>query len=70
MDKKEIIESAKQIGTYETSILPHEDCCTLFVPKHPATKASESAVESQELSLIKDKMIERAVRSTEIKNIR
>lgn len=38
-DKKEIVEKAKQIGTYEISILPHEDCCTLFMPKRPETKA-------------------------------
>jgi len=35
LDKLEIIEIAKKIGTYETSILPFEDCCTIFVPKHP-----------------------------------
>ncbi len=38
-DKLDIIEKAQKIGTYETSILPYEDCCSLFVPKHPATKA-------------------------------
>jgi thiamine biosynthesis protein ThiI len=37
-DKIEIIEKAKEIGTYETSILPYEDCCTVFLPKHPVTK--------------------------------
>ncbi len=38
MDKSEIIEKAKEIGTYEISILPYEDCCTVFLPKHPDTK--------------------------------
>jgi len=38
-DKDEIVEMAKRIGTFETSILPYDDCCSLFVPKHPATKA-------------------------------
>ncbi len=38
MDKLQIIEIAKDIGTFETSILPYEDCCTLFSPKHPQTK--------------------------------
>jgi thiamine biosynthesis protein ThiI len=38
-DKLEIVEVAKRIGTFETSILPYDDCCTLFVPKHPATRA-------------------------------
>lgn len=40
LDKEEIIETAKAIGTYETSILPYEDCCVLFSPKHPVLKAS------------------------------
>ena len=40
MDKIEIIEKAKQIGTFETSILPFEDCCTVFTPRHPRTKPS------------------------------
>ena len=38
MDKEEIMDIAKEIGTFETSILPYEDCCTIFVPKHPKTK--------------------------------
>ncbi|MCL1810153.1 MAG: tRNA 4-thiouridine(8) synthase ThiI, partial [Clostridiales bacterium] len=38
MDKIDIIEKAREIGTYETSILPYEDCCTVFLPKHPVTK--------------------------------
>ena len=38
-DKKEIIVKAKEIGTFETSILPHDDCCTLFMPKSPETRA-------------------------------
>ena len=40
MDKKEIVEQSKRIGTFETSILPYEDCCSLFAPRHPATKAT------------------------------
>ena len=40
LDKLEIIEIAKKIGTYETSILPYEDCCTIFVPKHPVINPS------------------------------
>lgn len=38
MDKIEIMERAQKLGTYETSILPYEDCCTVFVPKHPTTR--------------------------------
>ena len=46
MDKEEIVETALQIGTYETSILPYEDCCVLFSPKHPVLKANvEEALE-------------------------
>lgn len=40
MDKTDIMEIARKIGTYETSILPYEDCCTIFVPKHPKTNPS------------------------------
>ena len=47
-DKLEIVERAQAIGSYETSILPYEDCCTIFTPKHPATKPSlERILESQ-----------------------
>lgn len=38
MDKEEIVRLARKIGTFETSILPYEDCCTVFTPKHPKTK--------------------------------
>ena len=38
MDKTEIMEIARRIGTYETSILPYEDCCTVFTPRHPVTR--------------------------------
>ena len=47
-DKSEIIEVAERIGTYETSCLPYEDCCTVFTPKHPATRPKiEKLVESE-----------------------
>lgn len=51
LDKEEIIARARKIGTYETSILPHEDCCSLFVPKHPKTRPSLEEVLSAEASL-------------------
>ncbi|WP_106768336.1 tRNA uracil 4-sulfurtransferase ThiI [Paenibacillus faecalis] len=51
MDKNDIVNLAKEIGTYETSILPYEDCCTLFVPKSPATNPNLRIVESVENSL-------------------
>ncbi|MWV45261.1 tRNA 4-thiouridine(8) synthase ThiI [Paenibacillus sp. HJL G12] len=66
MDKSEIIEIAKQIGTYETSILPYEDCCTLFVPKSPATNPNLRIVERIEMNLVHlQKMMEEAVERTE-----
>lgn len=50
-DKTEIIRKAKAIGTFETSILPYDDCCSLFVPKHPATKAKLHHLEKAEASM-------------------
>jgi len=51
MDKQEIIDQARRIGTFETSSIPDQDCCQLFVPRHPATKARLSDVEAAESSL-------------------
>jgi thiamine biosynthesis protein ThiI len=51
MDKEEIINLAKKIGTYEISILPQEDCCTLFVPKHPATQSDPKVLKEIEKKL-------------------
>ncbi|WKY46835.1 tRNA uracil 4-sulfurtransferase ThiI [Eubacteriaceae bacterium ES3] len=56
-DKTEIVEIAQRIGTFETSILPYEDCCTIFVPKHPETRPKVSAIENSEEN-IKEMMIE------------
>jgi thiamine biosynthesis protein ThiI len=50
MDKQEIVDQARRIGTFETSSIPDQDCCQLFVPKHPATKASFRDVEEAETS--------------------
>lgn len=68
MDKQDIIEYAMRIGTYETSILPYEDCCTLFVPKSPAIHPNLSVVEQVEAKLSDklDRMIEEAVAGTEV----
>jgi thiamine biosynthesis protein ThiI len=49
MDKQEIIDQARRIGTFEISSIPDQDCCQLFVPKHPATKARFADVEQDEL---------------------
>jgi thiamine biosynthesis protein ThiI len=51
MDKQEIIDQARRIGTFEISSIPDQDCCQLFVPKHPATKARFSEVEQDETKL-------------------
>ncbi|MEC0369919.1 tRNA uracil 4-sulfurtransferase ThiI [Paenibacillus chibensis] len=66
MDKSEIIEISKQIGTYELSILPYEDCCTLFVPKSPTTNPNLHVVERIEASISAlPAMLEDAVARTE-----
>ena len=51
MDKQEIVEYSQRIGTYETSIEPYEDCCTIFVDKHPVTKPKFAAIEKSEKKL-------------------
>ncbi len=51
MDKQEIVEISEKIGTYETSILPYEDCCTIFVAKHPVTKPSLAVIKRHEQNL-------------------
>jgi len=51
MDKQEIVDQARRIGTFETSSIPDQDCCQLFVPKHPATKARFAEVEADEAKL-------------------
>jgi thiamine biosynthesis protein ThiI len=50
-DKQDIVDVAEKIDTYETSILPFEDCCTIFVAKHPVTKPSLKAIERSERNL-------------------
>lgn len=64
-DKHETVTLARQIDTYETSILPFEDCCTLFVPKNPATKPKLSFVESEEAKLDLDHLTEEALATLE-----
>lgn len=68
-DKLEIISKAQEIGTYEISILPHEDCCTLYVPKHPATKARLIDIQKNEASLDSDVLIEESLKTAEIEII-
>ena len=65
MDKEEIVRIARKIGTMETSILPYEDCCTVFTPKHPKTKPVLAQVEAVESKLDVDALVERAIENTE-----
>lgn len=66
-DKQEIIELSKKIGTFETSILPYEDCCTIFVAKHPVTKPSLKVIRRSETHLGEqiDEMVKTAIETAE-----
>ena len=65
MGKEEIVTIARRIGTLETSILPYEDCCTVFTPKHPKTKPTLAQVEQAEAGLDVEALISRALEQTE-----
>ncbi len=65
MDKEEIVKIAKKIDTFETSILPYEDCCTVFVPKHPNTKPKLEKLLASEKHIAMHEMIDKAVEDTE-----
>ncbi len=69
-DKDEIMDVARRIGTYETSILPYEDCCTVFVPKHPVTKPKLDELRASEALVDWTEMIERAVEQTELMTVK
>ena len=70
MDKEEIVTSARKIGTMETSILPYEDCCTVFTPKHPKTKPNLKAVEEAEQKMEMEALINRALEQVEKVTVR
>lgn len=61
MDKEEIVSVSRKIGAFETSILPYEDCCTVFTPKHPQTKPRLEEVEALERCLEIDALVEEAL---------
>ena len=65
MDKEEIVTIARKIGTMETSILPYEDCCTVFTPKHPKTKPTLGQLLNAEKNLDREALIQRALESVE-----
>ena len=64
-DKEEIVSVARKIGTMETSILPYEDCCTVFTPKHPKTKPSLGQVINAERKLDREALIQKAINTVE-----
>ncbi len=70
MDKEEITTDARRIGTYETSIVPDEDCCTLFTPRYPTTRASLAAAEAAERELDVTGLAAAAAESTEMEDFR
>ena len=65
-DKNEIISIARRIGTYETSILPYEDCCTIFDPKNPVTKPTIKKAQDYESRFEYEKMIEECIEEKEV----
>ena len=67
-DKQEIVEVSEKIGAYETSILPYEDCCTIFVAKHPVTKPSLNVIHNDEKKLEEkiDALMQEAIDTTEV----
>ena len=69
MDKSDIMDIAKSIGTYEKSIEPYEDCCTVFLPKHPLTKPKLSKIMKNESNMDVEKLLKDAVDSEEIIDI-
>jgi len=70
MDKVDIMDKAREIGTYEKSIEPYEDCCTVFLPKHPTTKPHLDRIEASESRLDVEGLVEAAVKSEEIVDIK
>ena len=65
MDKEEIVTVARRIGTFDTSILPYEDCCTVFTPRHPKTKPSVAELVEIEKALDVEGLVNEAVAGTE-----
>jgi thiamine biosynthesis protein ThiI len=67
-DKQEIVEVSEKIGTYETSIQPFEDCCTIFVAKHPVTKPNLKVIMRSEENLSEkiDELVKEAIETVEV----
>ncbi|TFB08198.1 tRNA 4-thiouridine(8) synthase ThiI [Candidatus Atribacteria bacterium MT.SAG.1] len=69
MDKEDIIKKGKDIGTFDISILPAQDCCQRFLPKHPETRANLKKVEEEEKKLDVEKLIKEAVKKLKVEKI-
>jgi thiamine biosynthesis protein ThiI len=71
-DKQEIVERSWEIGTYDTSVLPYEDCCTIFVAKHPVTKPNLKAIRRSEEKLAEkiEELMKEAIDTTEVIEVR
>lgn len=70
LDKDEVVRIARRIGTYDTSILPYEDCCTIFVAKHPKTRPQLDCVIRSETALDENHLIEQAINNIEVVEIK
>ena len=70
MDKSEIVAVSRKIGTFDTSIEPYEDCCTVFTPKHPKTKPVLAEVEAAQEAFDYEPLIQKAVENTTVKLIK
>ena len=70
MDKEEIVRIARHIGTFETSILPYEDCCTVFTPRHPKTRPHVEEVREMEQALDVAGLVRRAMENRDIVKIK
>jgi thiamine biosynthesis protein ThiI len=66
-DKEEIVRQARELGTYEISIIPDQDCCRLFVPKHPATISTLEEVRAAETNLDIEKLVQMGLDQMEIR---
>ncbi len=70
MDKQEIVDQARKIGTFEISVIPDQDCCQLFVPPHPATKAELTEVEEAESQLDLPALTREAAENAEVRDLK
>jgi len=70
LDKEEIVTVARRVGTFETSILPFEDCCTVFTPRHPKTKPTIENVKAEEAKIDFDALVEEALATETVERIK